>query len=245
MAENISNMNIYQRLAKIRKPVEIIKKNRSGFGYNYVTEDEILAKITGSMDKYGVSLIPNIPHDCTTVEPYQYTKSKRTKDGKVYDEQVNEIMVRGEMDWVWVNNDNPEDRIVVPWFFIASQGDASQSFGSALTYASRYFLLKYFNVATSDDDPDNWRSKQREAEATEDRLLAEKIIDRVNELVNEHMKTAPDDKQKIIAITKKYAKENGKPTANYYVINNSETASELLNALEDAFGVGKKESKED
>ena len=79
MAENL---NIYQKLAKIRKPVEVIKKNRKGYGYTYVDEEEILSKITGSMGKYGVSLIPSITHGTSQVEPYHYVKTKTTKDGK-------------------------------------------------------------------------------------------------------------------------------------------------------------------
>lgn len=45
-------MNIYQKLARIRKQVEVIQKNKSGYGYKYVSEDEILAKISVFMDKY-------------------------------------------------------------------------------------------------------------------------------------------------------------------------------------------------
>lgn len=33
MAENL---NIYQKLAKIRKPVEVIKKNRKGYGLSLI-----------------------------------------------------------------------------------------------------------------------------------------------------------------------------------------------------------------
>lgn len=227
----MEQMNIYQKLAKIRKPVEVIKKNRKGYGYTYVDEEEILSKITGLMGKYGVSLIPNITHGSASVEPYHYVKTKTTKDGKAYEEHNNEIMVRADMDWIWVNDDNPEDRVVVPWFFVGSQTDASQAFGSALTYASRYFLLKYFNVATSDDDPDNWRSRQKEAENAEDRLIAGKIVDEIHSLVTTHLANKPDDKQKIIALTKKYVKENGKASANYYAIESSAVAADLLNAL--------------
>jgi hypothetical protein len=43
-------MNIYQKLAKVRKQVEVVQKNKSGYGYKYVTDDELLAKITGVMD---------------------------------------------------------------------------------------------------------------------------------------------------------------------------------------------------
>lgn len=30
-------MNIYQKLARIRKQVEVIQKNKSGYGYKYVS----------------------------------------------------------------------------------------------------------------------------------------------------------------------------------------------------------------
>ena len=63
-------MNIYQKLARIRKQVEVIQKNKSGYGYKYVSEDEILAKISVFMDKYGLSLIPNIKQGSTIVSPY-------------------------------------------------------------------------------------------------------------------------------------------------------------------------------
>ena len=64
-------MNIYQKLARIRKQVEVIQKNKSGYGYKYVSEDEILAKISVFMDKYGLSLIPNIKQGSTIVSPYE------------------------------------------------------------------------------------------------------------------------------------------------------------------------------
>ena len=189
MAENL---NIYQKLAKIRKPVEVIKKNRKGYGYTYVDEEEILSKITGSMGKYGVSLIPSITHGTSQVEPYHYVKTKTTKD-------------------------------------------ASQGFGSALTYASRYFLLKYFNVATSDDDPDEYRRRQREAEEEENRLVSEKLVEQIHQMVLDYLGAHPDEKQKIATITKKYVKENGKPSNNYFAIRDPSVAKELMNALETEF----------
>lgn len=163
--------NIYQKLAKVRKQVEVIRKNKSGYGYKYVTEDEILAKISVFMDKYHLSLVPSIQSGTTRVEPYTYKKTKTTGKGEFYEENNNEILVSADMTWSWVNNDNPEERIDVSWALVGQQSDASQAFGSGLTYSSRYFLLKYFNIATPDDDPDNFRSKQRAAEAAEDILI--------------------------------------------------------------------------
>lgn len=148
------------------------------------------------MDKYGVSLIPNLVHDSTKVVPYSYTKTKTTKDGKVFEEKVNEILVSADMEWHWVNNDNPDDRVIVPWALVGQQSDASQAFGSGLSYSSRYFMLKYFNVATSDEDPDNWRSIQREAEEVEGKEIAKSIIERVHAMVSEHIETHEEDRDR-------------------------------------------------
>lgn len=226
MAETL---NIYQKLAKIRKPVEIIQKNKSGYNYKYVTEDVILSKITGLMDKLGVSLVPNIVKGTTVVEPYCYIKTKSTRDGKIYEEKVNEILVHCDMEWHWINNENPEDRVVVPWAMVGQQADASQAFGSGLSYASRYFMLKYFNVATSDDDPDNWRSAQKEAENIENREIASQIIEQVHGIVTAYLDKNPDKKPEVIAVIKNYAKtKGGKASANYYDIVDPVIAGNLL-----------------
>lgn len=236
-------LNLYQKMAKIRKPAEIVQKNRKGFNYTYVDESAILSQITGLMTRYGVSLIPKITPGCTTVEPYVYTKTKTARDGKIIEEKVNEIMVTGEMEWVWINDENPEEQIIVPWVFVGSQADASQAFGSALTYSSRYFLLKYFNIATSDDDPDEFRRRQREAEKTEDKLIANEIIESIDEMVQAHMAAVPEDRTKVTNVIKKYAKKDGKPSANYFVIDSSEVAASLKKELEVLINGEKKEGK--
>ena len=104
MSEQTSN--IYQKLAKVRKQVEVIRKIKSGYGYKYVTEDEILAKISVFMDKYHLSLVPSIQPGTTRVEPYTYKKTKTTGKGEFYEENNNEILVSADMVWSWVNNDN-------------------------------------------------------------------------------------------------------------------------------------------
>ena len=231
-------MNIYQKLAKIRRPVEILQKNRAGYGYKYVTEDVILAKITGLMDKLGVSLIPRIMPNTTEVMPYHYVKTKVLKTGERYEEHVNEILVKADMEWQWINNDDPDDRIIVSWTTVGQQADASQAFGSGLSYSSRYFLLKYFNVATSDDDPDRWRSMQREAEEAEKREITAKIIEQVHTLVSAHLTEKPADREMIAETVKKYAKDkNGKASGNYNLITDPATAGQLLTALNKAFGI--------
>ena len=152
--EKQEQLNLYQKVAKIRKLVEVLQKNAKGFNYKYVSEDVILAKVTAGMEKYHISLIPSITPNTTAVTPLHFEKTKSLKDGTIYEEHVNDVLVFGELSYMWIDDDNPSDKIIVPWFFVGQQGDASQAFGSGLTYASRYFLLKYFSISTSSDDPD-------------------------------------------------------------------------------------------
>ena len=220
-------MNIHQKLAKVRKNVEVVRKNKSGYGYKYVTDDELLAKITAGMDKYGLSLIPKIKSGTLSVSPYTYkkTKKEKQKDGTfmVYEENVNEFVTTGEIVYVWVDNEHPDQTVEVPWYVVGQQSDASQSFGSGLTYSMRYFLLKYFNVATPEDDPDEWKRKKKEAEDAEEKALAASIIDVFDKEVKEYLAANGDKTDELRTFISKYIK-NG----NYFNINNSAVATKLL-----------------
>lgn len=221
MAETL---NIYQKLAKIRKQVEVMQKNKAGFNYKYVSEDEILAKITAFIDKYGLSLIPSVVQGTMQHEQYHYLKTKFDKTTKQpYEEHNNEIIVSADMIFSWVNNENPNERIDVQWCTIGQQADSSQAFGSGLTYAIRYFLLKYFNIATPDDDPDKWRSKQRAAEVAEDKAIAEQIILELDEAIKAFLSANPKDGDKVKNLVGKYVKDG-----NYFAITESVLASKLL-----------------
>ena len=226
------DLNIYQKLSKIRKQVEVIQKNKAGYGYKYVSEDEILARISAFMDKYSLSLIPCVVRGSATVEPYHSKKTKSTKNGEIYEENVNEVLVSADMTFTWVNNENPDEQVEVPWVLVGHQSDGSQSFGSGLSYAMRYFLLKFFNVATPDDDPDNWRSKQQAAGAAEDKMIAEQIIQAVNETIKQLLANNPGKSEEVKKFVAKYVKGG-----NYFAITESVLASKLLTDFKETFKV--------
>ena len=226
------NLNIYQKLAKIRKQVEVIQRNKKGYGYTYVSEDEILAKISGFMDKYALSLIPSVVHNSSIVSPYSTKKTKSTNKGEIYEENVNEVLVSADMVFTWVNNENPEERVDVPWILVGHQSDGSQSFGSGLSYAMRYFLLKFFNIATPDEDPDKWRSKQRAAGAAEDKMIAEEIISRFDTLVKDYLASNPDKAEEVKKFVAKYVKGG-----NYFAITESVLASKLIADFKETFKI--------
>ncbi len=217
------NMNIYQKLAKIRKQVAVLKKDASGYNYKYVTEEHILANITGLMDKYGISLIPSINPGTTEVTPRTYIETKTTKSGATFDKTINEFLLTAEMTWRWLSVEKPEEFIDIPWVIVGQQSDASQSFGSALTYSSRYFLLKFFNIATSNDDPDKFRSEQKKATDADDKLIADGITGEVHKIVEIYLLAYPDNRQKVIELAEKYIKGG-----NYKNIKDPAVAAKLL-----------------
>lgn len=224
-------MNIYQKLAKVRKAVEVIQRNKQGYGYSYVSDDEILAKLTVLMDKLGLSLVPRFVPGTRCVEPFRYSKTKFDKTTKTtYTEEIAEIVCHAEMTYTWVNNDNPEECVEVPWIMIGQQADASQSFGSGLTYAYRYFLLKYFGIATPDDDPDKWRSKQKDAEKEEDKLIAAEIIEELDTLIRTFISTNPDKKETVKTLVTAYVK-----SGDYKKIAEPALAAKLLADFKENF----------
>lgn len=241
--EEIKDLNLVQKLAGIRKMVEVIRKNKSGYNYKYVSEDEILARVTAGMDKYHVLLYPGIVSQTAEVSPYNYTKIKNAKDGKKIEESVNEVLVKADMTFTWINLDNPEDTLVVPWVIVGQQSDASQAVGSGLSYLHRYFLLKFFQIATPDDDPDNWRSKKLQAAEEEERAVVSAMIDEIDELISNYLNSFQDEEKlkdartKLTAVVKKHVKdEKGKPSGNYRIVTNMKTATDVLEAVKKFVG---------
>lgn len=233
-AKQDAQMNLLQKLAKIRKNVDVIKKNKQGYGYKYVTEEEILVRIKGLMDKLGVSLIPGIVPGTTVVTPYTYAKIKYDKAGNRTEDPVSEILVKADTTWTWIDDASGE-HIEVPWTLVGQQTDASQAFGSGLSYSSRYFLLKYFNASTTEDDPDAWRSRQKEAEEAEQREIAQGIIEMIREKLGRITSALPDDQEKIKTVIKRHVIDKGKPSVNYLILKDPAIAKALFEDLNKEF----------
>lgn len=189
-------LNIHQKILKIADAAGVLQKTRAGFNYRYVPEEEIQAKVTACMQKYGVMLYPSIVPGTLTVEPYTYQKpkTKKVKDDKGkdvivdYNVPVNEVIVKAEVIYTWVNTDDPTDKLECRWAYIGQMEDAAQAFGAGATYGNRYYLMKALQLATTEDDPDAYRSKQKEAENYElekgQKAAAEELAKAVKEVVD-------------------------------------------------------------
>jgi hypothetical protein len=220
MAEQL---NLVQKLAKIRAISDVVSKEKRGYNYTYADITTILANITAGMKKYGVSLIPSVVPGTAEVSQNVVTNTKFDKTGKAYDSTATEMLVKAEMVFKWVNDENPEEFIEVPWFVTGSQTDPSQAFGSGLTYCTRYFLCNYFQIAQSDSDVDTYRSKQKAAEESEDKAIAEEIINGFDTLVKRFLADNSDKVDEVKKFISKYAKN-----ANYLAIKEPMLASKLL-----------------
>lgn len=223
MAENINEMHLEQKLAKLQEIVDVAKKNKKGYNYSYADINEILAKLTAGMKKYKVNLHPSIVPQTGRVEQLNIVNTKFDKQGKPYNQAVYEMLVTADMNYKWVNIDNPEESIEVPWFVAGSQSDPSQALGSGLTYGKRQFLTNYFHIALVEEDIEQYRKKQKEAAIAEDKEIAREIIDNFDGLVKEYLSNHKDKSKDVKAFIGNYAKES-----NYFSIKDSATAAKLL-----------------
>lgn len=147
--EEEKSKNLDEKLMELKKLVSIMKKDSEGHGYNYVSEESILLALNDKMIELGVKLTPQFVPGTLYSEVVNYQNAKG--------QPKTDVLVRSELQFIWKNIKTGETE-VVDWGLLGQQADGSQALGSGLTYANRYFLLKYFNVTTSDDDPDKIRS---------------------------------------------------------------------------------------
>lgn len=148
--EEKKQLTLDEKLMQLKELVSIMQKDADGHGYKYVTEESILLAINNKMIDLGVKLTPKFKDGTLHSEVVNYQNAKG--------QQKTDVLVRSEMQFIWKDIYTKEEEIV-DWALLGQQADASQALGSGLTYANRYFLLKYFNVATSIDDPDKIRSE--------------------------------------------------------------------------------------
>ena len=143
--------NIYQKLLAIQKQVKGLSKDKQSHNYGYVTGNKLLSFIKPLMDENGLLLkqeVLSIDND---------RMDYKTKYG-----EKSEILSKVMMRFTWVDCETGETDVNL--FGANGQNDWEKGLGSALTYSERYFLLKYFHIATDEDDIDNPTRKPEEKE---------------------------------------------------------------------------------
>lgn len=149
MEEQKELNSLDEKLMELKKLVSIMKKDSEGHGYNYVSEESILLALNDKMIELRIKLTPRFVPGTLYSEVVNYQNAKG--------QPKTDVLVRSELQFIWKDIKTGETE-VVDWGLLGQQADGSQALGSGLKYANRYFLLKYFNVTTSNDDPDKIRS---------------------------------------------------------------------------------------
>lgn len=148
-------MNIYQKLIEVRKVVPYLQKETKGWQFQYTSSSQVLSAVRGKLDELGLLLIPNVTAHNLIV----------TTDSKGRSNYFTEF----DMEMTWVNADKPEEKISVPWYAQGLDLEGEKGVGKALTYAEKYFMLKFFNIPTDKDDPDSFQGEAETPKRTDKR----------------------------------------------------------------------------
>lgn len=137
---SMSEKNIYQRINEVRKKVAYVRKDAKVQGqYMAVTHDAVTAIVRTALIEEGVVIIPAL------------ISSRFVETGTVSAKSIPFMRYEGWYEVAFINVDNGEDRIVMPIEAHAiDQGDKAP--GKCLSYATKYAMLKLFNLETGEDD---------------------------------------------------------------------------------------------
>jgi len=182
-------MNIYQKLIEIRKEVPYLQKENKGFQYTYVSSSQVLSKLKSKMDELGVLLIPNV----ISASKESTTSKSKDRDGNTKTKR--EIFTEINLEYSWISADEPEDKIVCTWYCQGTD-DFEKGVGKALTYAEKYFFLKFFNIPTDKDDPDTFQNKNMSAEDKKVAEAEKKKADAAKRMAAEKAKAEAERKKR-------------------------------------------------
>lgn len=148
-------MNIYQKLIEVRKAVPYLQKEDKGAQYAYVGSSKVLSNVRSKMDELGLLLVPAVIGTKVSESVVEYIE--KDKYGNEKPKKTTTYFTELTLEMTWINAENPEEQIKVPWYGQGVDIAGEKGVGKALTYAEKYFLLKQFNIATDKDDPDSFQ----------------------------------------------------------------------------------------
>ncbi|WP_426704432.1 ERF family protein [Staphylococcus shinii] len=166
-------LNIYQKIADVKANIDGFTKDTKGYNFTYVSGSQILHRIRNKMIEHRLLLIPSTSNEKWTTHTYKNKKGH----------EVIDFIVEMDLNYKWVNTDKPEEQLDISYHAFGQQSDISQAHGTALTYAERYFLMKFFNIPTDEDDAD---AKQKQDKYSKvDPKIKELLEDEINDFINE------------------------------------------------------------
>lgn len=151
----VKPMNIYQRLNEVRKTVTYLRKTKEVTGggtYKVVTHDQVTGEIRESLIANGIMIVPRL------------VSSKTVDTGTTTAKGIPIIRYEPWFEIDFVNIDLPEQKVTVPIEAHAlDQGDKAP--GKAISYATKYAILKLFSIESGEDEEDRPEVKAAKSNA--------------------------------------------------------------------------------
>jgi hypothetical protein len=170
-------LKLLEKLLEMQNSVDKFVKDGKNLSdkYNYVSSDNVLDTLRPKMNELKLLLIPEI------------------KDAKLTDGQTKSgttrYMTELFLSFIWVDCETGEQR-EIPFYSQGVDLAGEKGVGKALTYAEKYFFMKFFHIGTSKDDPDNdnhtasgeKKQKGTQAEKEKSEYFRKAISQMLNEL---------------------------------------------------------------
>ena len=166
-------MSIYKKLLEMQKRVVGLGKDTKSFGYQYVSGGKVLENLKPIMNEVGLLLKQEI------IDVQRERVDYRAKSG-----EKSEMLYSVKFKFTWVDTETGETDENM--FYASGMNDWEKGLGSALTYAERYFLLKYFHINTDEDDIDNPNRKPQDKQDSKKPFDREKAKDEIFKLIGDN-----------------------------------------------------------
>ena len=163
--ERGSSMNIYQRINAVRKAITYIQKDKSvsagpAGSYRAVTHDAVTGMIRQHLVEHGIIIAP------TLIDSVFHAKEDGAK----------QRLYSASYDVRFINMDAPDECVTIRIEAHAlDNGDKAP--GKAISYATKYAILKLFNIETGEDEESRYQREEFDVTPHLDKIAAADSLD--------------------------------------------------------------------
>jgi hypothetical protein len=163
--ERGSSMNIYQRINAVRKAINYIQKDKSvsagpAGSYRAVTHDAVTGMVRQHLVEHGVIIAP------TLIESMFHPKEEGAK----------QRLYSASYDVRFINMDAPDECVTIRIEAHAlDNGDKAP--GKAISYATKYAILKLFNIETGEDEESRYQREELDVAPFLEKIAAAESLD--------------------------------------------------------------------
>lgn len=175
--------NIYQRINEVRKAIGYVQKDKAvstgGGSYKAVTHDAVTGMVRAALIEHGVVIVPSVVSSVFNAK----------------EPEAKQRLYEATFQIEFVNMDEPTDRIVTHQTAHAlDNGDKAP--GKAMSYATKYAILKLFNIETGDEEESRYQQDEYDFAVTLTKAESTESVDIARSLIMEAKQKAIDSKDR-------------------------------------------------